>query len=238
MKKILKILKKKWAEYIIEILVIIIGILLALFLDNWNENITLKTERKNYLKTLKSDLVRDTVMLNNYLEITNKELIKSQLIDNIIFSESTNFDTIVKLAKSYAFDNKAVSGIDEYHTSTFKILESTGKFELFNDDLKYKVFEIYRLQNQIKADQSAFQTSFYDRIGSYIQKYRIKEPRAKEGGYVFNLSWNIKDEREFVVAFIDLSGFRTLLMFQYLDGYKNILQQTKDLITYLDDQEN
>ena len=44
MKSIIKALRKNWAKYLIEALVITFSIIGAFILDNWNE------ERKNFLK--------------------------------------------------------------------------------------------------------------------------------------------------------------------------------------------
>lgn len=56
MKRILHILKEKWPEYILEILVITMGILGAFALNNWNENYKNGQEEKILLLDLKADL--------------------------------------------------------------------------------------------------------------------------------------------------------------------------------------
>ena len=57
MKKILETLKRKWAEYLLEMIVIVIGILVAFMLNNWNE------ERKENDKII-TILKKARIMLN------------------------------------------------------------------------------------------------------------------------------------------------------------------------------
>lgn len=71
MKKIFQIIKNRWAEYVIEILVIIIGISLSFFFNNLKES---RVERKEEVKLLESvheNLVTDTVALTNQLKNSN-----------------------------------------------------------------------------------------------------------------------------------------------------------------------
>ena len=55
MKKILETLKRKWAEYLLEIIVIMIGILGAFTLNNWNERRKESKQKVIILTHLKSD---------------------------------------------------------------------------------------------------------------------------------------------------------------------------------------
>jgi hypothetical protein len=56
MKRILKTIKKKWPEYLIESIVIVASILGAYALDNWNENRKGKIQRAELIESLLIDL--------------------------------------------------------------------------------------------------------------------------------------------------------------------------------------
>ena len=57
MKKILETLRLKWAEYLLEILVIMIGILGAFTLNNWNEDRKQEVKDREFLISLKNCLL-------------------------------------------------------------------------------------------------------------------------------------------------------------------------------------
>ena len=73
----------KYLKYAIgEILLVMIGILLALQVNNWN---TINNDHKradNFLFGMKEDLVKDTLQLNNIVLVTSKRLAYYKQIDN------------------------------------------------------------------------------------------------------------------------------------------------------------
>lgn len=71
MKKIFQIIKNRWAEYLIEIVVIIIGISLTVLFNNWREQIIENKEETKLLESIRENLVTDTLILDTRLKTLN-----------------------------------------------------------------------------------------------------------------------------------------------------------------------
>lgn len=68
MKRILSTLKEKWSEYILEILVITIGIFGAFLLNSWKEARTLEVQNKKIYGFIKDDLLSDISEIDSAIE--------------------------------------------------------------------------------------------------------------------------------------------------------------------------
>ena len=131
MKKTIQLLQSKWREYLIELIVIIVGILLAIALNNWNEN--RKNRKAEFLALM--DL-RDEFITNrkNFQELISlkkelKQLWKDYLetiIDKDLPASQRAINRPHHGARSYVISN-----------STLNSLLNSGKIDnIENDSLK------------------------------------------------------------------------------------------------------
>jgi len=139
MKRIYSILKEKWPEYILEILVITIGIFGAFALNTWNEsNISSAYEQKQ-LSFLKSELDENINQLDGV--ISNNELLLARL--DSFFQDPTSvrdLDMVVTVFSYSVYDPElpGLTGILENgefeKTEHFLLL---NELRSLNDRLKF-----------------------------------------------------------------------------------------------------
>lgn len=123
----------KYFKYAIgEIILVVIGILIALQINNWNETRKNKATLSDYTESLIKDLKQDTIILN---EQTNFALNDNKILQNLVerlSSTSANNDSLVKIVRNElptlfltfrSLNNKTLlamqsNGILEYYDAT------------------------------------------------------------------------------------------------------------------------
>ena len=120
--------ENKFSKYLVyaigEIVLVVIGILIALQINNWNEN--RKNEEQGIIqkKALKIELENDLETLISDIAYVKKELKINKSHAERLSSKSSNLDTLVKIFR-YEFDGTSNS-LDELNKTTFNSLESTS----------------------------------------------------------------------------------------------------------------
>ena len=142
MKKIIETLKRKWTEYLLDIIVIIIGILGAFALNSWNEdriaNISQKESLKKLTFDLESDIIRFQSLDSLYLVwgIQAKHILE-EVLDSSKDLLQVNEYTVGRLSMNYL----------TIKMTTYEEMVNTGLFYKLND-LEFKsISEYYEFAN-------------------------------------------------------------------------------------------
>jgi hypothetical protein len=123
-----------------EILLVVIGILIALQINNWNEENKDNFKLKEYTETLISDIVEDTLMI--FTSVSNvpnrlKELgAYLQFVENGNITSNQLLDSLEKVSVRFNYFIPT--------TTTYEDLKSTGNFSLFRKEKRKVIIEYYK----------------------------------------------------------------------------------------------
>ncbi len=165
------IVKKRLTSYLLyaigEIILVVIGILIALQVNNWNENRKNTITEKSYVKNLINDLKKDTSDLRIVIKFNNNKILgldslltlktkNLQLQDNndqlyllfgkylsIPYSFTNNNTALAQITNSDAltfFRKQVADSITSFQQNFIEIEGQTEAYEKIHFDLSYKAF--------------------------------------------------------------------------------------------------
>ncbi len=158
--------KTNWTGYIVELIVVFIGITGAFLLNNWRENVKDIQLEMKYLNTLSSEVTQDSANLEAGIE--DKEW-KLEKIRNYIMHIKSGSATI----DSAAVLMSAILSINAYsiNSSTYESMKYNGTLNLIrNFELRQKIVNYYE-SFEGYAEQRQISTDF---IYDYVAKFAIE----------------------------------------------------------------
>ncbi|WP_455170573.1 DUF6090 family protein [Aegicerativicinus sediminis] len=212
---------RRYMAYAIgEIILVVIGILLALQFNNWAVDVKNGKEEQFYLTKLQHNLAQDTLYLRNRLntlQFTDKVLdtVKAEIFNRDLDSFS-NPGTGLAMVSVFSFSPQ---------TSTFDNLLSTGKLELItNQSLVDSIFTYYNdLKNFTLQRNQSIETYSRESIGPYL----LSHP-----GGIFNMKL-IPETYRTDPFFINALELRKKSINSLLSDYNEILQRSVNLISLI-----
>lgn len=144
--------ENKLSKYLLyafgEIALVMIGILLALQVNNWNEGQKARVKEKAFLVRLHSDLVADTLYLGNRLEeVENGRAQIYEFIHEIYKTQNTEEEFKHLFSLQSVISKNLVM-----QTSTFEELKYAGLVSIIqNEELKIALIDLYR-EYQVVAE--------------------------------------------------------------------------------------
>ncbi|WP_189663227.1 MULTISPECIES: DUF6090 family protein [unclassified Polaribacter] len=147
--------ENKFSKYLIyafgEILLVVIGILIALSINNWNENqIEIKTVH-NYLKKIESNIQQDLKMSQNLLEFrinhSSQCAEASKMLINRDFSDQATIQSAVL--------GLLIEIPLNFNRSAFESLKSSGNLsKIENSNIENLIYDYYNLVDNIENQEN------------------------------------------------------------------------------------
>ena len=165
MKKILETLKRKWSEYLLEMIVIMLGIIGAFILNNWNQDRVNDITEHKILEEIKNDLRETLDDVNDDLEDHNEILSSAIKSMQYLQQNEIHIDTLTKaLTRSFSDTRTyAKSGGMEY-------LKSKGLATIKSDSLRKAITDLYEL-SIIRLNQSAEEYDNNREMAPYLKSH-------------------------------------------------------------------
>ena len=151
----------KYFTYAIgEIVLVVIGILIALSINNWNEKTKNRAEEARLLDKVAIDLISDINQLEDHI---NEAKIRQTKVDSIftILYKDSDTDPIKFLKLN--FEAISIENHFEVNSSTFDESQSAGSIKFIqNDSLREDIFNYYRITKRNYDDENTVQSIYRD----------------------------------------------------------------------------
>jgi len=229
---------RKYLLYAIgEILLVVIGILIALQVNNWNEKRVQNNKEYDYLQEIRENLVADTVQINQVFEFNSAKTDTVTNLTEVLISETdpvkiTGYiqSNMFILVEFEIFSPTNVAFSNMVNAESISIIRNRELREALS--LHYSDDDIYRgTQERVRQ----LTRNFTDRIIPYLQnKESIKERFGADTNYPGASSMNVGSDPQ---IFGDIQAMDAIMRSQnsLLTATKNNIKEIIGRIdTYLE----
>ena len=165
--------ENKFSKYLIyaigEIGLVVIGILIAVQINNWNERIKNQKLIARYTENLIEDLVQDSTVIADRINLIKSDVRAIEAFEKRVSKSQEPLDTIVKIARfEYTF---SIFIKYHYEKDTYELLNSTGHIALFDNEIVENLKELSSLQDRALFSSSQTFETYRNNLSNYSRKY-------------------------------------------------------------------
>ena len=181
--------ENKFSKYLLyaigEIVLVVIGILIALSINNWNEHRKSRLQEVNILTKLNTDLKANLIEIKGLKDMTEKRIKASQTILNY-FEERKAIDD--KLKRSFELIN--TDDLFNNANTAYKYIENQGVNILTNDSILSKITWMYErdfknISNRERTNWQILTDDLRPLMDIYLE---VSEPQDKLFNEVYELN--------------------------------------------------
>ena len=215
-----------------EIVLVVIGILIALQINNWNENNKVNAKIIDLLHALQSDLEQDNLLITKSLpDIISQYQLNESLRARIAKPDAT-LDTLIKITR-HEF-NPNWSNQIVYNMNAYNSLNQTGLIENLSDTLKTHIKNFYNNKFYLNRKVEKITDGYRDKVASFVDTYAFGSTSLHDQGpLINNLIWEKINPSHLAATFQGISNFKRILFTETKDEMEYSLKSSKSLIHHI-----
>lgn len=230
--------ENKFNKYLIyaigEIILVVIGILIALQINNWNETNKRDNEAKKLLASIKTDLAADIEHIQQFLNVFEEEQASLEQQSQYLSSPDFPLDSLVDFAQSQI--NLYVYTFPGFSSSAYNSAKSSGKIEILEANLKRELFEHYLVQEAISSSFETYTNIHIEETRQLINQYPISFPfNYVKGGQINELMWSNVDQKQLSLSLSSWGSSKLNLYRIIMEGLTAISTKTKSTLELIED---
>jgi hypothetical protein len=215
-----------------EIFLVVIGILIALQINNWNENKKTSTKVKNVLIALQNDLVQDTILISTKLPGIVKQLELNESLRARVAAPESTLDTLIKITR-FEF-NPAWSNQIVYNTNAYNSLNQTGLIENLSDSLALNIKNFYSNKLYLNLRVERITNDYRNKVSSFVDTYSFGSIELHDqGALIDSLIWKDIDASDLAAKFQGITNFKRILFRETKEELEYSLIHSRDLLRHI-----
>jgi hypothetical protein len=196
--------QKKIRTYILyaigEILLVVIGILIALQINNWNEDRKEAIVSDNLKSAFLSDLNADLVLIDSTLSNVNERITIFENLKARYTASDVTESEIVSMIKN-EYDPFIIRFIG-FNDNTFRSSSASGTIALIEESEREQVFSYYVKQNDVTSLLQLYEEQYAEAISYLNENFPSNLPFiAFSEGPVYEQKWSNPDFDELTSRF-------------------------------------
>ncbi len=215
--------KVNWLDHIANLLVVILGISIAFYLEGYRAESEQRRQERKYLESLISDLASDIASMDTLI-IINKNISRSLVaLSNASIGIPQSEDTSIVSRVMWIQYNPPFTA----QRTTYESLKASGKMDLIGDyELRNQIVELYE-QVYLGADQ--YDASLTEHVSDYIKPF-----------FMENMKYISRNEID--KSFLAKNEFRNMIFsYRFLfqrknDYYKGVREKVEKVKASLEER--
>lgn len=220
-----------------EILLVVIGILIALQVNNWNETRKEKIQEDLLVQSIISDLKMDTLMINQNLRTLQADTSRIFGFIKRMSDSNVTIDTLVQIAR-FEFDPRTYINAT-FNDNTFRSLLSTGKLNILETWIQDELMQINEMHEANISRTQLNSGAYVSQVTAFARKYPLSDyGNISPDSKLADAIWQKAEFEELGVYLNAIIAIRNVTNLYAINQLNEILNETNEFLVRISNFSN